>query len=173
MCHLTLSMPWGETCRSPSLVAGQWDDHVHCRLVSSPSVHLQLYSTQHQDYYHQDMTLCSVYCHPAPKCTFWCWLWASSRVRAESDGAVCCRHPERDIRAWAEQEVADEHARQVQGRCKLPGCHPKHPLLHWHPQPLPGGSFPLSRELPPCPSSYSPCLLWDYKAPFSVLASLA
>lgn len=147
MCHLTLSTPWGEMCRSPSLVAGQWDDHVHCRLVSSPSVHLQLYSTQHQDYHHQDMTLCSVCCHPAPKCTFWCWLWASSRVRAESGGAECCRHPERDIRAWAEQEVL----MRMQGRCKLPGCHPKHPLLHWHPPAPTRRVLPLEQGASPMP----------------------
>jgi len=66
------------------------------------------------------------------------------------------------MRAWAEREVASEDGHQVGAsragvtQCILPLAGILLPLL--------GGSFPLSKDHTPCPSSFPPCVLWHCEA---------
>lgn len=107
----------------------------------------------------------------APKYTFWCWLWASSERRAGFCCAKHCRHPEKDMRAWAQKEVSREDGHQVGLSC--PGvtqCIPPFAgvlLPHWE-GPSPGtGSRPHTHHLfhlvpfgmvKPCSVSWLPLL---------------
>lgn len=74
------------------------------------------------------------------------------------------------MRARAEQEVAGKDGHQVHASC--PGVTQCIPPFVGILLPLLGGSFPSSREQTPCLLSFPPCLLWDYKAPFSIMASI-
>lgn len=138
---LTPSVPWAEDVQEPQ--AGGMTTN------SLLSIHPQLHSTPHQDHHHhhhhQDVTLC------APKYTFWCWLWASSEGRA----GFCCaehyRHPEKDLRAWAQKEVSSEGGHHVGVSC--PGVTQCTPPICWHPSAPLEGFFPWSREQASCPPS--------------------